>query len=780
MNKAFNRHFVFITLFSLYCLSIPRNNLFGLENNEEFAQQHELLQELMSEAQAQTKQVEFCVQQILQTINAQKINLTTEQKKQTIFELLQIQNFLKVLINKLYIQTTVEALPRAIIINHIVINYMLHTVTQDISKISLQQLTRNIEKQSFNEISSELLCKLANKNNENTNKLISATDHIGLTWYNYSYRNLKKYHAASIAKGIGVATATSLIAIYIIGLMEPITKEWYPSMTNSSWYTKLIGPMPKALGNGQYKEFEPDSDGSPHRNTIFQQMVFAQANLYGSGILTVSPLISLCLYDVLKSMYATPIKWAKEDGIKNLLDIDQRLQGTAKPNSNRDGNEKVYFKDLIDCEELEALALKIASYMKHPERYERAQIEEHRGILLYGKPQTGKTLFAKALRTLLQEELESDQSLKFIDAKYYYDFGWSIEEIFYKASQNSPCIVFLDELDMYGSHRDKNAYNTSQLLTCMQGIDTSKQIFVIGATNRPEQLDPALLVDGRFGKRIQIEYPKYLQRKAFLIQQLAKRCITLDPEFIDCIAQETDGCSYNNLRRIITEALILCAIETRTVTQEDFEKTLDSEIRKIQKAGNVSEEEMRTIAIYQAGKALARHLLQTNDVVVKITINNVFKEVKTAAAGITIKSTNEHPTDNEKLTAEKTEQRLKLGEVFTKTQASHSELLSDEAQKKECLSLLAGSASLQVLTGKSYTQINKHDRAEAMQMIYNLVAQGEKIDDKARAQALAVKDQYEKEILQLLSNHKQTLNAIVEALMTYKTIDRYQWKALVD
>src|SRR5690606_17276670 len=115
----------------------------------------------------------------------------------------------------------------------------------------------------------------------------------------------------------------------------------------------------------------------------------------------------------------------------------------------------------------------------------------------------------------------------------------------------------------------------------------------------------------------------------FLQQQLAKRCVSVDPEYIDCIAQETDGCSYNELKRIITEALIRSSLDMRPVSQNDLEKALDSEVRKMQQSNSMADNEKRIIATYQAGKAVARHILQTNQEVVKVTVNSVNKELKT-------------------------------------------------------------------------------------------------------------------------------------------------------
>lgn len=784
MLKNF-RCFFSITLLLVFCPTIFTKSSNVAEqalSGEQLKQEHEIFQHFMSQAREHTQTIGWSIQQLFQTINAGKLKLTPEQKKQVIEELSQIQEFTNMMIEQLFVQTTQEALCQGILINHVLINYLTHALSTDLTKIQASSFMNQLSKRSGSPIQQESILQLAEINQEKLNDLVALTEHVGLNWYNNFYRGLKKYHAYTIAKGIGIAALTTIAAGYVACQCE--------IDTNNSWYNKWIGQRPHEWREGGYYTYktEQNTTGNFVKKTVdiqeftpFQKLTTVSENLQKAGIVTVGALLAVNLKDLFSWMYSDSYAWMKEKSGKALKDYDQKLQGTAKQNVSKNGYEKVYFKDMVGCEELEELAKKIANFMKHPERYERAQIEEHRGILLFGPPQTGKTLFAKALRTLIEDEFGDDKDLHFIDAKALRDVhGWTIEYIFWYASFYAPCIIFFDEIDLIGTNRDKSPEQTAQLLTCMQGVDmTTKQMIVIGATNRPEQLDTALLVDGRFGKIIHIEYPKYKDRKTYLEQQLAKRCINLSPEYIDYIAQETEGCSYNNLKRIITEAYILSSIETRQVTQQDFEKTLDTEVRKIQPAKTMSESERKIVATYQAGKAVARHILQTMQEVVKITINPVIKEVKTTNVGLVIDSKAEKSSENDKLIDNKKEQRIKLGEVFTKCTANHSDLLSNKEQEKECMALLAGSAALQLLLNDSYCQCNKQDRAEVMHIIYNMISNGEKVDDKLKAQALAIKDQYEKQIFALLQQHKPLLEKVVNELIANTTIDRYAWKSLI-
>ncbi len=788
MFKNFQSFFS-ITLLLALCPSIFINSS-HVQNKimptTEKQQEHEIFQHFMSQAREQTQTIGWTIQQLFQTINNGKIKLTGNQKKLIIEELTQIQEFINLMETQLFVQTTQEALCQGVLINHVLINYLIQTFSSDITKINASTVQALLAKRIGATTSKESILNIAEKNQKNIDELVSISEHVGLCWYNHFYRGLKKYRAYSIAKSACIAAATALATGYILCQCK--------IETENEWFNTWIGQAPNEYNSfnrqGGYYVYKTskDSEGltkkesvSINKFTPFQKLTTIGKDLQAAGIITFGALCTLNFQEIFSWMYGDSIAWMKENGGKALKKYDQKLQGTAKQNLSKNGYEKAYFKDMVGCEELESLAKKIANFMKYPERYERAQIEEHRGILLFGPPQTGKTLFAKALRTLIEEEFGNDKDLHFIDAKALRDIhGWTIEYIFWYASFYAPCIIFFDEIDLIGTNRDKSPEQTAQLLTCMQGVDmATKQMIVIGATNRPEQLDKALLVDGRFGKIIHIEYPKYKDRKTFLEQQLAKRCIHLDPEYIDYIAQETEGCSYNNLKRIITEAYILSSIETRQVTQADFEKTLDTEVRKIQPEKTMSEHERIIVSTYQAGKAVARHLLNTTQQVVKITINPVIKEIQTTNVGLVIDSKAEKSSENDKLIDHKKEQRIKLGEVFTKCDASRSELLSNKEQEKECMALLAGNITLQLLLGDSYSQCNKQDRAEVMQIIYNMISQGEKIDDKLKAQALAIKDQYEKEILALLEQHKPLLEKVVNALIQNSTIDRYAWKQLI-
>lgn len=779
-TKIFQRLFC-ITLFMQFCLP-----LFSSPNQNQLSQlQHDrdTFEAMMTASREHTQNIGFNIQQILQALDAGKIKMSKQTKMHVISQLMQLQDLVRIMMDELYVQNSRTALYEGILLNNAIIHFMLNVLKKGLPSIQISQLMTQLQKKAQKNLPEELIFNMLQGNAESLEKFTYASDHVGLTWYNSLYRSLKKYNAYEFMKLGAIGAATAIVAGYVLCISD--------SRFNEVGYLKsIIGKRPKYDQHGDFhylgqegviseNRIPMDSPNSPVEATPFQNLVSSTYHLNRMGVLSVGALLSFSLQDVIKSMYKDYYDWVTDISNKKYRQMDKKLSGTAKQNVQEEGYEKVYFKDMVGSEELEDLAKKIANFMKHPERYERSQIEEHRGILLFGPPQTGKTLFAKALRTLIEENTE--QKIMFIDAKTRYEQGWTIEYIFWYARYYAPAIVFFDEIDLVGTNREKSPLNTGQILTGMQGIDmASKPVIVIGATNRVEQLDKALLVDGRFGRHIQIDYPEYENRKTFLTTQLAKRCIQLSPEFIDHIAQETKGASYNTLKRIITEAIILSSMETRPVNQADFEKTLDIEFRKIQPTLNdLSAEDRKVAATYQAGKAIARHLLKTNKEVVKVTIHSVLKEVKTNDVGLVMQNTDIKASDNDKLTPVAKDSKMKLGEVFTKSTQNHTELISDLEQEKECLTLLAGSMALKLMLQQSFTHFNKHDRAEAMQMIYSIISQGEKIDDQMKAQALKIKDEYERKVYKILEENKDLLNKVIDKLMQQYTINRYEWQEII-
>ena len=798
MKQSFKKFsLIAITILSTFTIIYSSNEesqeaMITQHQKEKNEQRIEEFEQNITEVRNETQQIGFCAQQLTQRLIANKIKISEEQKEKIIYELSQIQFLIETLLKDILVQTDPNIIIPGLVLNDIIASHLLIATSTNISIINFNKIDNSIKnclKKSIKQENQKLIDIMIEKNQKTITKLINNTDFIGMTWYNKSYLYLKE-HDNGYTRGAGVILFSTFIAACI-----------YQSYFNydnngegiiNSYLNKIIG-KPGQLITDKFRDDDGNTIERARRDPKTDELVKSP----GTGFLKIldilksahryqligfAPLFTSNLKEIASGIYYKYWLDAKIKTDKIIKRFDNVLAGTEKKH-DIDDCEKVYFSDMTGAQGLEDLAKRITNYLMHPERYERSQTEEHRGILLYGPPQTGKTLFAKALKTMIEENIGQNQKITFLDVKRILDKnpGATIDEVFELAKEVSPCIMFFDELDLVGSHREKCPFNTGQLLTNMQGIDmASNKIFVIGATNRPEQLDHALIIDGRFGKIIPIDYPSYQDRKSYLEKQLSKRSIKIDPVFIDYMAQETNGASYNKLKRLITEALLLSTLSLRPVSQEDFEKTLDTEIRKIQNfSTEISLKEKRIIATHQAGKALMRHLLNTNQEVVKITILPVSKNVKTNEYGWAFKTDQNNKSDNDKLAEQQKEQKSKDGEVFTKTSTNNSTLISDEESKNEAKCLLAGQVALKIIFNESYSQCNPQDRADAMQIIYSIISQGESIDKILKIKALEIKEAYEKEIDKMLTKNKDILEKIINKLVECNSINRYEWKELI-
>ncbi len=722
------------------------------------------IEEMITCLRQETEQVGLCVQQLIQTLQANKLSVTEQTRSKLHKNLLAINEFIAYLLKNEFLATNPSCLDYGFIVNNSMIKYMIEVLDRDITTLNFERMQQaiTIHINKHTKLTAALFDQIKAENKNLLEKLLHKADFIGLSWYNIGYRFLKEHNAYAIARGTAAVAGAALLAACVYQNYAKVAAN-DPSKNWLQHKIAMVGMPPESVDfNGVSINKPGTATGLFKLWDLFQKVSESVKNPW---------IVSACT-----AMYA-PYAYAAMRGVATKADqLDSALAGT-KGKYDVGDYEKVYFKNMVGAEHLEGLAKQIADYLQHPERYERTQTDIHRGILLYGPPQTGKTLFAKALCTMISET----KNIRFIDAKMLTELGLSINDVFAYAKSMSPCILFIDEIDLVAGNREKSPWPTGQLLTNMQGVDmVNNKVFIIAATNRMEQIDKALLADGRFGKQIYIGYPKYQHRKEFLAKELSVRGIRLDDNFVDYMAQESEGASYNKLRRLITEALNLSAVALRPVSQDDFEKILDVEVRKIEKQTIVlSSEEKRVIAIYQAGKALMRHLLQTKQQVAKITILPVAKQIKQCEYGWSFKTDQTRVSDNEKHAKQSDDSKMKDGDVFTKASTTNNSLISDQESKKECLCLLAGYVAHELLLHQTFSRCNPQDRADAMQLMYAMISQGETIDKETRIKALEIKEKYEVEITKILQKHIPMLEKIAQKLIDQNSINQYEWAELI-
>ena len=306
------------------------------------------------------------------------------------------------------------------------------------------------------------------------------------------------------------------------------------------------------------------------------------------------------------------------------------LGGVGKANAKVyvEKSTGVTFRDVAGQDEAKESLEEIIDFLHHPQRYTEIGAKLPKGALLVGPPGTGKTLLAKAVAGEANVPFFSISGSDFVEM--FVGVGASrVRDLFKEASKMAPCIIFIDEIDTIGKSRDnrmggndEREQTLNQLLAELDGFDPGKGVIVLGATNRPEVLDKALLRPGRFDRRITIDRPNLAGRLATL--QVHTRKIRLAEDVnLEKIAQATAGCVGADLANLVNEAALRAVRQGRkAVNQQDLLTSFEFVIAGSEKKGTVlTEQEKRMIAYHEVGHALVAHNQKNNAMPVsKITI----------------------------------------------------------------------------------------------------------------------------------------------------------------
>ena len=300
----------------------------------------------------------------------------------------------------------------------------------------------------------------------------------------------------------------------------------------------------------------------------------------------------------------------------------------AKSRAKIQSNVKVRFKDVAGCDEEKEEVREIIDYLKNPKQFTDMGARIPKGLLMVGPPGTGKTLLAKAVAGEADVPFFSISGSDFVEM--FVGTGASrVRDMFKKAQQAAPCIVFIDEIDTIGKKRDGAGFSgndereqtLNQLLAEMDGFDGSKGVVILAATNRPESLDPALLRPGRFDRRIPVELPDLAGREAIL--RVHAKNVKCSPSVdFNAIARASAGASGAELANMVNEAALLAVKDgRRSVVQKDLEEAIETVIAGYQKKGAViSNKEKLIVSYHEIGHALVAALTKGSAPVHKITI----------------------------------------------------------------------------------------------------------------------------------------------------------------
>lgn len=509
------------------------------------------------------------------------------------------------------------------------------------------------------------------------------------------------------------------------------------------------------------------------RTEDFVQKLFSR-NDYALGGLIVAGLSNWYENEV-----RVNIDWTK----KRLWDAHCWLKGGIykKQIKNRSDkplsmNPRYRFDDIIGYQDAKRVGLEIIEFINDPEKFQRQGVTPPKGILLHGPPGTGKSLWAEALCGELKDALKrnnrSEKEFIFFNVKSTDIQQMGLDRVLNIMKLYAPCIVFIDEIDLLSLQRDRNPERLAEFLSGVSGFlaesDPKKQVIIIGATNKLENVDKAITRSGRLSKLVYLDYPSFESRYELLVRVLGDR---INPDLFDLkkIARQTDECTMEDLRTIVNIALFRTRITGKPLTQKDLEDALNSEVRRIaiKQELDLPESEQFILAAHMAGHAVARMLLPTEKVFSTVTIKPVAELLK------------------EKSVWSQYYQEKEPGQVFGKifTHKPHDSIssTSTEMLKNECKVQLAGRIAEQVLLGTISMNNSKSCsgtcKPSALNIAKAIMLDGleedqlsKKMKEKLLDDAFVLLHQLEQEIKTFFEEQKQLLTLVTHLLVEYKTI----------
>jgi cell division protease FtsH len=301
--------------------------------------------------------------------------------------------------------------------------------------------------------------------------------------------------------------------------------------------------------------------------------------------------------------------------------------GRSRARQHDPERPQVTFADVAGEEEAKQELTEVVDFLRNPAKYHQLGARLPRGVLLVGPPGTGKTLMARAVAGEAGVPFFSVSASEFVEM--FVGVGASrVRDLFDKAKQNAPAIVFVDELDAVGRQRfaglggsnDEREQTLNQMLVEMDGFETNQEVIVMAATNRPDVLDPALLRPGRFDRQVVVGLPDKSGREAVL--NIHARGLPLSSEVdLSSIARGTTGFSGADLANLVNEAALTAARRNRKeITPSDFEEALDKILLGTTRTGLMNPKEREVVAYHEAGHALVAHFTRGSDPLRKVSI----------------------------------------------------------------------------------------------------------------------------------------------------------------
>ncbi len=432
------------------------------------------------------------------------------------------------------------------------------------------------------------------------------------------------------------------VAMAVLMLFNLLAKPWYlrSQIAEVDYGTFMTMTEEKKIGRVEIKDNQilfTDRDGKKIYRTGLMDDSRRTERLYQSGakfsseiVEETSPIISALLSWVMPLLLFWGLgRYMQKKMLDRMGGSDSMMFGMGKSKARIyvKSTEGIKFSDVAGEDEAKENLAEIVEYLHNPQKYREIGAKMPKGILLVGPPGTGKTMLAKAVAGESNVPFFSMSGSEFVEM--FVGMGASkVRDLFKQAKEKAPCIVFIDEIDAVGTKRsgnvmgnDEREQTLNQLLTEMDGFEDNTGVIILGATNRPESLDPALTRPGRFDRRIPVELPDLKGREEILKVHAKK--IKLDPGIdFNKIARMASGASGAELANIVNEAALRAVRDHRPrAAQSDLEESIEVVIAGYQKKNAIlTDREKLIVAYHEIGHAMVAALQSHSAPVQKITI----------------------------------------------------------------------------------------------------------------------------------------------------------------
>lgn len=440
-------------------------------------------------------------------------------------------------------------------------------------------------------------------------------------------------------------------------------------------------------------------------------------------------------------------------------------------------NPQCTFDDVIGNEHAKRVLSDVIKYIQDPELYERAGLTPATGYILYGPTRTGKSMIAEALAGELKKAYGgTEDAFPFYSINsHYLSQKHLFEMMLDHFKTKAPCIIFIDEIDLLNLTRTKGQQNTllSEFLATISGCMNNapdKKVILIVATNNPDDLDPALLA--RLPERIPFDYPSFMNRAEYIVRELEGKGLPVDQFDIKKLADQTDGCSYEQVHKVINKAQFTARETGKPVTQLDIEQCINTELRHIiyHDYKTLSEDELNILSLHMVGHAMAYKLIESKgEQLSQVTIRPVKNKVKNS-----IQSGNGH--------FDQDCHAIKYGHIFTNRSGDSLKFMSKNDMKRKCMIELAGAVVETIVLENNFLtkqSCSEHDRTEALNwakkyflngMDENTLANSKALQNKIAELSYNFVEECEKEIKALFEPHKDLIIFMADVLKKIETL----------